>query len=66
MADLSEDLRYRNVMAFKRNKAGKRQVELQVWSVVYEVCGDWFETTSGKAMYCGNACKLKAYRERRK
>ena len=59
MADLSEDLRYRNVMAFKRKKAGKRQVELQVWSVECVACG----TTSGKATYCSDACRMKAYWE---
>jgi hypothetical protein len=53
-------------MAAKKKKAGKRRIEIQVWSVACEVCGDWFKTTSGKALYCGNGCKLKAYRERQK
>ena len=66
LTDLSEDLRYRNDMAIRRTKAGERKVELRVWSVECEVCGDWFETTSGKATYCSTACKQTAYRERQK
>ena len=53
-------------MPVRKKKAGKRKVELQVWSIACEVCGDWFETTSGKATYCSTACKQKAYRERRR
>jgi len=38
LTDLSEDLRYRNVMAIRRTKAGERKVELQVWSIACEQC----------------------------
>lgn len=66
LTDLSEDLRYRNVMAVKEKKAGKRKIELQMWSIAREVCGEWFNTISAKAIYCSDACRMKAYRERRK
>jgi hypothetical protein len=53
-------------MAVRKKKAGKRRIEVQVWSIKCLVCGDWFKTTSGKATYCSTACKQKAYRERHK
>ena len=57
---------YHNAMAVRKKKAGKRRVEVQVWSIKCLACGDWFKTTSGKAAYCSTACKQKAYRERHK
>ena len=65
-ADRARDLCYRNVMAVRKKKAGKRRIEVQVWSIKCLVCGDWFKTTSGKATYCSTACKQKAYRDRRR
>ena len=53
-------------MAAKKKKAGTRRVvvEKQIWDIECVVCGEWFNTTSAKAIYCSDACKMKAYRER--